>query len=166
MELAKIDLSAITAIGHDHDQLGILINTGENLEYVEISAPIYAYEGLQELAEIVEYYHEEDYEPVVEEYYPPMAELPEVGAKEYYEISQEIEFKEYDGDLYRYEKTVEVRVRESVSVVAPANQQVYLSGINYEPECQSLRLEFEDGSVYQYEEVTPEFWSEFQDKIS
>jgi len=168
MELAKIDLSAIAAIGHDHDhdQLGLLINTGENQTYVEIPAPIYAYEGLQELADIVEYYYDDDYEPIVEEYHPTMPPLPELGSREYYEISQEIEFKEYDGDLYRYEKKVEVKITESLSLVETANEQVYLSGIQYDPEGQNLRMEFEDGTVYQYDEVTPEFWLEFQNKIT
>lgn len=174
MELSKIDLSAITAIGHDYDHLGLLIDTGEHMEYVEIPAPIYAYEGLQELAEITQEYHNPDFhEPTVEitkENYPSVGESFVPGSREYYEIAQQVDFIAHQGDVYKYEKTVEVTIKESLSKIEPenpqsiVNQEVYLSAVNYEVDSQRVTMEFDDGSVYQYEQVTPEFWEDFKGK--
>ncbi|MDI9641873.1 KTSC domain-containing protein [Geitlerinema splendidum] len=47
MKLTKLDLSNIMAIGHENDQLTLLIDRGETIEYLEIPAPVYAYQGLQ-----------------------------------------------------------------------------------------------------------------------
>ncbi|MBW4644701.1 MAG: KTSC domain-containing protein [Goleter apudmare HA4340-LM2] len=53
MKLSKVDLSNIIAIAHSDGYLQLLVNRGEELDLLEISAPIEAYEGLQELNEIV-----------------------------------------------------------------------------------------------------------------
>ncbi len=50
MKLGKIDLTKIVAIGHEDGQLGLLIDRGEEMEYIEISAPVAAYRGLQQIA--------------------------------------------------------------------------------------------------------------------
>ncbi|MDY7023418.1 MAG: hypothetical protein SWJ54_19040 [Cyanobacteriota bacterium] len=47
MKLRKIDLSQIIAVGHNEGQLGLLIDRGEAIEYIEIPAPKVAYDGLQ-----------------------------------------------------------------------------------------------------------------------
>ncbi|MEL7035988.1 MAG: hypothetical protein AAFO04_10275 [Cyanobacteria bacterium J06592_8] len=47
MKLKKIDLSQIVAVGHNEGQLGLLIDRGEDIEYIEIPAPKVAYDGLQ-----------------------------------------------------------------------------------------------------------------------
>ena len=52
MKLTKVDLSSIVAIGHTGNQLGVLINRGQELEYIEIEAPANAYQGLQQIAYI------------------------------------------------------------------------------------------------------------------
>ncbi|MBD1936699.1 KTSC domain-containing protein [Microcoleus sp. FACHB-68] len=49
MKLSKIDLTNILAIGHSNGQLGLLIDRGEDVEYIEISAPAAAYNGLQQV---------------------------------------------------------------------------------------------------------------------
>jgi hypothetical protein len=52
MKLTKVDLSSIVAIGHTGNQLGVLIDRGQELEYIEIEAPANAYQGLQQIAYI------------------------------------------------------------------------------------------------------------------
>ncbi len=46
MRLTKIDLSNLVAVGHQDGQLGLLIDRGDEIEYLEIPAPEAAYEGL------------------------------------------------------------------------------------------------------------------------
>jgi hypothetical protein len=46
MKLNKIDLSQVVAIGHEGGKLGILLDRGEGMEYLEIPAPEVAYQGL------------------------------------------------------------------------------------------------------------------------
>lgn len=47
MKLSKIDLSSVLAVGHSNGQLGLLIDRGECLEFIEIAAPEAAMHGLQ-----------------------------------------------------------------------------------------------------------------------
>lgn len=54
MKLSKIDLSNLVAISHSDGYLQLLLDRGDEFEFLEIPAPIQAYEGLQELNEIVE----------------------------------------------------------------------------------------------------------------
>lgn len=53
MKLSKVDLSSLVAIAHTDGYLQLLLDLGDELEFIEIPAPIEAYEGLQELNEIV-----------------------------------------------------------------------------------------------------------------
>lgn len=46
MKLSKIDLSNILAVGHSNGQLGLLIDRGEAIEFIEITAPEAALHGL------------------------------------------------------------------------------------------------------------------------
>ncbi|MEB3279775.1 MAG: hypothetical protein VKK42_12755 [Lyngbya sp.] len=50
MKLTKIDLSKIVAIAHNNGQLGLLIDRGEEIEYIEVPAPEEAYDGLQQVS--------------------------------------------------------------------------------------------------------------------
>lgn len=50
MKLTKIDLSQIVAVGHNNGQLGLLIDRGEEIDYIEIPAPKVAYDGLQSVS--------------------------------------------------------------------------------------------------------------------
>ncbi|MGK7924365.1 MAG: KTSC domain-containing protein [Spirulina sp.] len=62
MNLNKIDLTKLVAIGHDNEKLALLIDRGEEMEYVEVRAPKAAYDGLQQVAAIAN-----DEIPVMEE---------------------------------------------------------------------------------------------------
>ena len=53
MKLSKIDLSSLVAIAHSDGYLQLLLDRGNELEFLEIPAPIQAYEGLQELNEAI-----------------------------------------------------------------------------------------------------------------
>ncbi|HLO50088.1 MAG TPA: KTSC domain-containing protein [Kamptonema sp.] len=50
MKLTKIDLSNIVGVGHSNGQLGLLIDRGDQVEYIEIDAPEAALQGLQQVA--------------------------------------------------------------------------------------------------------------------
>lgn len=50
MKLTKIDLSNILGVGHSNGQLKLLIDRGDEVEYIEIEAPEAALHGLQEVA--------------------------------------------------------------------------------------------------------------------
>jgi hypothetical protein len=56
MKLSKVDLSDIIAIAHSDGHLQLLLNRGDELDLLEIPAPIQAYEGLQQLHEIISEY--------------------------------------------------------------------------------------------------------------
>lgn len=47
MKLSKIDLSNVLAVGHSSGQLGLLIDRGDEVEFIEIAAPEAALHGLQ-----------------------------------------------------------------------------------------------------------------------
>ncbi|MDZ8236174.1 MAG: KTSC domain-containing protein [Nostoc sp. ChiQUE01a] len=53
MRLSKVDLSSLVAIAHSEGYLQLLLDRGNELEFLEIPAPIQAYEGLQELNEAI-----------------------------------------------------------------------------------------------------------------
>lgn len=53
MKLSKIDLSNLIAISHNEDRLGLVIDREGDLEFVEVPAPLAAYEGLRLLDAIM-----------------------------------------------------------------------------------------------------------------
>jgi hypothetical protein len=53
MRLSKLDLSSVIAIAHADDRLQLLVNHGDELELLAIPAPVAAFEGLQQLNELV-----------------------------------------------------------------------------------------------------------------
>ncbi|MBN3886605.1 MULTISPECIES: KTSC domain-containing protein [unclassified Nostoc] len=53
MKLSKVNLSSLVAIAHSDGYLQLLLDRGDELEFLEIPAPIQAYEGLQELNEAI-----------------------------------------------------------------------------------------------------------------
>ncbi|MEH2251581.1 KTSC domain-containing protein [Nostoc sp.] len=53
MKLSKVDLSSLVAIAHSDGYLQLLLDQGDELEFLEIPAPIQAYEGLQKLKEVI-----------------------------------------------------------------------------------------------------------------
>jgi hypothetical protein len=100
MKLSKIDLSSLRAIAHDEDGLKLLIEREDEIEYIEIPAPLAAYEGLQLLGSIIAS------TPTIEPCTAPIEMLPacstmaaQVGYDEDREILQ-IEFN--SGAVYQY----------------------------------------------------------------
>jgi hypothetical protein len=53
MKLSKLDLSNVVAIAHSQGHLQLLLDLGNELEFIEIPAPVEAFDGLQHLNEIV-----------------------------------------------------------------------------------------------------------------
>ncbi|BAU05105.1 KTSC domain-containing protein [Fischerella major NIES-592] len=53
MKLSKLDLGNVVAIAHSQGHLQLLLDLGNELEFIEIPAPVAAFEGLQHLNEIV-----------------------------------------------------------------------------------------------------------------
>ena len=100
MRLSKMDLSSLIAIAHSDGHLQLLLDRGDEIEFLEIPAPIQAYEGLVELNEIVA---EPVALPAVEE---PIALLPVSSsmaatiAYDSHEQTLQIEFK--SGAVYEY----------------------------------------------------------------
>lgn len=65
MRLVNIDLTNIVAIGHENGKLALLIDRGDEMEYLQIPAPSAAFDGLQQIAEIAnddEEHHYDDYD--------------------------------------------------------------------------------------------------------
>lgn len=52
MKLINIDLKNVVAVGYENEHLGLLIDRGNQMEYLEVTAPFDLYEELQELSEI------------------------------------------------------------------------------------------------------------------
>ena len=110
MKLSKIDLSSLKAIAHDDDGLKLIIEREHEIEYIEIPAPLAAYEGLQMLDRIIA-------SAMVLEPSEPIEMLPacstmaaQVGYDEDREILQ-IEFN--NGAVYQY-SAVEPEVWEDL----------------------------------------------------
>ncbi len=53
MKLSKLDLSNLLGVSHSDGYLQLLLDRGDELEFLEIPAPIQAYEGLQDLNELI-----------------------------------------------------------------------------------------------------------------
>jgi KTSC domain len=53
MKLSRLNLGSVIAVAHMDGNLQLLLNRGDELELLEIQAPVAAFEGLQELNEIV-----------------------------------------------------------------------------------------------------------------
>jgi hypothetical protein len=100
MKLSKVDLSSIVAIAHSDGYLQLLLDRGEEIEFLEIPAPVQAYEGLQHLSEIVA---ETATLPVVEE---PIAILPVSSsmaiAVGYDESDRTLQVEFQNGAVYQY----------------------------------------------------------------
>ncbi|MBD2614840.1 KTSC domain-containing protein [Nostoc punctiforme FACHB-252] len=100
MRLSKVDLSSLVAIAHSDGYLQLLLDRGNELEFLEIQAPIQAYEGLQELNEAIA---ESTKLPFVEE---PIAMLPvssSMAAAVGYDRDEQILQVEFqNGAVYQY----------------------------------------------------------------
>lgn len=110
MQFEKIDLSNLIAIAHDDHGLGLLIDRGADLEYLAVPAPIQAYEGLQQVADLVS------------------GAIPALDAAE--------------------------------SLSTPNSHCT--RALSYDPETESLQIEFQNGAVYEYDQIEPEVWEELR----
>ncbi|WP_392532492.1 KTSC domain-containing protein [Nostoc sp. C117] len=100
MRLSKVDLSSLVAIAHSDGYLQLLLDRGDEIEFLEIPAPIQAYEGLQELneaiAETTALHFEEE----------PIAMLPVsstmAAAVGYHSDEQILQVQFQNGAIYQY----------------------------------------------------------------
>lgn len=53
MRLSRLNLGSVVAVGHAEGHLQLLLQTTDELELIEIEAPVAAYNGLQQLNNIV-----------------------------------------------------------------------------------------------------------------
>jgi len=53
MKFSKLDLSNLLGVAHSDGYLQLLIDRGDELELLEIPAPIEAYEGLEDLNQLI-----------------------------------------------------------------------------------------------------------------
>ncbi|HEY9810391.1 MAG TPA: KTSC domain-containing protein [Halomicronema sp.] len=111
MKLSKIDLSSIIAAGHKNGQLNLLIDRGQAIELIEIPAPVAAYKGLQQVADITN---------------------------------------------SKSNSLTEKPTPQPISML-PVNSTM-ASAIGYDPDQQTLQVEFSSGKVYQYTDVEEETW--------
>ncbi|MGH1394583.1 MAG: KTSC domain-containing protein [Trichormus sp.] len=99
MKLSKVDLSSLIAIAHTDGYLQLLLDRGDELEFLEIPAPIEAFEGLQELSDIVA----ETALPCASE---PIAMLPVnssmANAVGYCSEEQVLQLEFQNGAIYQY----------------------------------------------------------------
>lgn len=112
MRLSKIDLSNIVAVGHCDGYLGLLIDRGEEVEYIEIPAPNAAYQGLQQVNSLAA---------------PDLAALPQAEPP----------------------------------AMQPVNSSM-AKAIGYDRADQTLQVEFNNGSIYEYVGVEQETWESLQ----
>lgn len=103
MKLSKIDLSSVIAAGHKNGQLNLLIDRGEDIELIEIPAPLAAYNGLQQVADLAN----SESEPIAENQEPqaiPMLPVNSTMAAAIgYDPDQQILQVEFaTGKVYQY----------------------------------------------------------------
>lgn len=111
MKLSKIDLSNLVAVSHCDGYLGLLIDRGEEMEYIEVPAPNAAYQGLQQVNSLV----------------APLAPLPPIEQP----------------------------------AMQPVNSSM-AKAIGYDRTAQTLQVEFNNGSIYEYAGVEQETWESLQ----
>jgi KTSC domain len=97
MKLSKLNLGDVVAIAHDQGHLKLLLNQGSELELLEIEAPVQAFEGLQQLNNIVASYTEQA---------PSIAMLPVsssmANALGYDAVNNVLQVEFCNGAVYQY----------------------------------------------------------------
>jgi KTSC domain len=100
MKLSKLNLSNVVAVGHSDGYLQLLLDLGNELEFVEIPAPIEAFEGLQHLNDIVAEQIQ------IEEHSDSIAMLPVDSSMAntvgYDEDNQILQVEFHNGTIYQY----------------------------------------------------------------
>lgn len=121
MRLTKIDLTNVVAISHAEGYLGLLIDRGEEMEYVKIPAPLAAYQGLQQIDSLA---------------------APEIA------------------ELSAPPSPAELPLQQPIAML-PVNSSM-ANALGYDNERKILQVEFNSGSVYQYEGVDRDTWESLQ----
>lgn len=123
MKLSKVNLSELVAIAHDEDfHLGLLLDRGDALEYVEIPAPVEAYDGLQELDAVIG------------------------AARPAFPVS-----------------TQPASLPPAKPAIASQPVQSTMArSLGYDRDRKLLQIEFQSGSVYQYQGVDATTWDALQ----
>lgn len=75
------------------------------------------------------------------------------------------ELREENNYPTEYYARVEVSCFENKDVISAESNSVYLDSLDYDSDSQYLTMTFDDGSIYEYSQVTPEFLAEFQKRI-
>ncbi|MFN6566263.1 KTSC domain-containing protein [Dendronalium sp. ChiSLP03b] len=100
MKLSKVDLSSLLAIAHSDGYLQLLLDRGDELEFLEIPAPIQAYEGLQELNEIIAETHALAFEEEPIAMLPVSSTMAAAVGYDRDECILQVEFQ--NGAIYQY----------------------------------------------------------------
>ncbi len=128
MKLSRLNLGSVIAVAHIDGHLQLLLNRGDELELLEIPAPVAAFEGLRELNEMVA---EADALPVA--MLPVNSSMANaIGYKESDRILQ-VEF--HNGAIYQYagvEPEIWQELHETNSIGRYFNNQI--RG-NYDSNC-------------------------------
>ena len=138
MSMKKLDLSQVVAVGHrDRDDvLEVLVERNDEFEYLEVRAPYEAYSGLRDLSAAID----------------PNVVIP---------LSNDLNKNEPPQLPAAVTSPViglEFEMRSVRSTMAKA--------IGYNATEQVLQIEFKNGSVYQYDDVEPETWTELWESDS
>ncbi|WP_413164512.1 hypothetical protein ACL6C3_01100 [Capilliphycus salinus ALCB114379] len=128
MKLTKIDLSKIVAIAHNNGQLGLLIDRGIEIEYIEIPAPEVAYDGLQQVSNFANNRAilGGNQDPILLDGSLPLDRceesrfLPDPEEEEEDEPLIELECDEEDGEEYYY--PIDVEAEEDSQAAIPCDQ--------------------------------------------
>ncbi|WP_224312183.1 KTSC domain-containing protein [Trichormus variabilis] len=98
--LNPYDLTNLVAISHADGYLQLLLDRGDEFEFLEIPAPIQAYEGLQELNEIVA---EANALPFAEEAIPMLPVSSSMATSVGYDNEEQVlQIEFYNGAVYQY----------------------------------------------------------------
>jgi KTSC domain len=124
MQFSKVNLGSVRAIAHDDEKLGLVIERGDQVDVIEVPAPIAAYEGLQLLNAIV------------------------------------------NSGSISIESATFNNLPGSQSVAMQPVRSSMAKAIGYDRGNEILQVEFNNGSIYQYDHVDEQTWHELQDTDS
>jgi hypothetical protein len=134
MKLSKIDLSNLVAISHSDGYLQLLLDKGHEFEFLEIPAPVQAYEGLQELNEIVAEANALPYQEEAIAMLPVNSSMATAVGYDSEEQVLQVEF--YNGVVYQY-SGIEAETWEDLQT-ADSIGQFFNQEIKGKYECERL----------------------------
>lgn len=141
MNYAKVNLSSLVAVNHEDDYLELIVDRGNELETIAIPAPIEAYEGLQDLSDLV------SASPSLLPY-----------SSDSFGLGQGLGGGQAGQLKPRTAANSGLQIQPVESSMARA--------IGYDADRQVLQIEFQAGAVYRFEDVDGETWSQLQQSES